>query len=205
MLDQRKREGGVQRKIMNLIRQILTKSIGACMIASMLFSCTNDSKEVRDFLAEQNRPIGIAKDAFHIYKDSGQITSKLITPQMNDFSNRRNHPYNEFPKGVKIINFENGGKDSVTVIGDYALTYSKTSISELKGNVIVINHTENSKLETEQLFWDQKNKYFFSEKKFTLTSATDTTKGVGFESRENLTKWVAKNITGDIVTNENEL
>ena len=190
---------------MNLIRQIIIKSIGAFFFASMLFSCTNDTKEVRDFLAEQNRPIGIAKDAFHIYKDSGQITSKLITPLMHDFSNRKNHPYNEFPDGVKIINFENDGKDSVTVIGDYALTYSKTSISELKGNVVVINHTENSKLETEQLFWDQKNKYFFSEKKFTLTTQTDTIKGVGFESRENLDKWVSKNITGDIVTNENEL
>jgi LPS export ABC transporter protein LptC len=190
---------------MNLIRQIILKSIGAVLCVPMLFSCTNDSKEVRDFLAEQNRPIGIAKDAFHIYKDSGQITSKLITPLMYDFSNRRNHPYNEFPEGVEIINFENGGKDSVTVIGDYALTYSKTSISELKGNVVVINHTENSRLETEQLFWDQKNKYFFSEKKFTLTTLTDTINGIGFESRENLTKWVSKNITGEIITNENEL
>ena len=190
---------------MKLIRQIIIKSIGAFCFASMLFSCTNDSKEVRDFLAEQNRPIGIAKDAFHIYKDSGKVTSKLITPQMNDFSNRKNHPYNEFPKGVKIINFENDGKDSVTVIGDYALTYSKTSMSELRGNVVVINHTENSILETDQLFWDQKNQYFFSEKRFILTTQTDTIRGIGFESRENLTKWVSKNITGDIVTNENEL
>ena len=189
---------------MKLVCQIISKSIGVYVIASMLFSCTNDAKEVRDFLAEQNRPIGIAQHAFHIYKDSGKVTSKLITPQLNDFSNRRNHPYNEFPKGVKIINFENGGKDSVTVIGDYALSYSKTSISELKGNVIVINHSEKSVLNTEQLFWDQKNKYFFSEKRFTLTTPTDTIRGIGFESRENLTKWVSKNVTGDIVTNEDE-
>jgi LPS export ABC transporter protein LptC len=190
---------------MKLIRQIIIKSIGACLFASMLFSCTNDSKEVRDFLAEKNQPIGEAKNAFHVYKDSGQITSKLITPKLRDFSNRKKHPYNEFPEGIKIINFENGGKDSITVLGDYALSFSKTSISELKGNVVVINHTNNSRLETDQLFWDQKNKYFFSEKKFILTTETDTIKGIGFESREDLTKWLSKNITGDIVTNENEL
>lgn len=190
---------------MKLIRQIFIRSIGACLLVSMLFSCTNDSKEVRDFLAEQNLPIGVAKNAFHIYKDSGRVTSKLITPQLNDFSNRKAHPYNEFPKGVRIINFENGGKDSVTVIGDYALTYSKTSISELKGNVVVINHRENSRLETDQMFWDQKNKYFFSEKKFILTTQTDTIRGVGFESKEDLSKWIQKNITGDITTDENEL
>lgn len=179
-------------------------SISTSVIASVLFSCTNDFKEVRDFLAEQNRPIGIAQHAFHTYKDSGKITSKLMTPQLNDFSNRRNHPYNEFPKGVKIINFENDGKDSVTVSGDYALSYSKTSMSELKGNVVVFNHSEGSTLKTEQLFWDQKNKYFFSEKRFILTTSTDTIRGVGFESRENLKKWVSRNITGDIITNENE-
>ncbi len=185
--------------------KIVYKSIAVIFFTAMLFSCTNDSKEVRDFLAEKNLPIGIAKDAIHIYKDSGQITSKLITPLLHDFSNRKNHPYNEFPKGLKIINFENDGKDSVTVIGDYALSYSKTSISELKGNVVVLNHTEKSKLETSQLFWDQKNKYFFSEKSFVLTTVTDTVKGVGFESKEDLSKWVQKNITGDIITEENEL
>lgn len=189
------------------LHKIIIKSIGAALFASVLFSCTNDSKAVRDILAERNLPVGVAKDAFHVYKDSGKITSKLITPQLNDFSNRKNHPYNEFPKGIKIIKFQNNGQDSVTVLGDYALSYSKTSMSELRGNVVVINHTEQSKLETEQLFWDQKNKYFFSEKSFILTKLADSTilKGIGFESKEDLSKWISKKITGDVITNEGEL
>ncbi|MFY0630686.1 MAG: LPS export ABC transporter periplasmic protein LptC [Flavobacteriaceae bacterium] len=190
---------------MSQIPQIIIKSIVVVFLTTMLFSCTNDSKEVRDFLAEKNLPIGVAKDAYHVYKDSGKITSKLITPLLNDFSNRKNHPYNEFPKGVKIINFDNNGKDSTTITGDYALSYSKTSISELKGNVVVFNHTQKSKLETTQLFWDQKNKYFFSEKKFVFTDPDNTIRGVGFESREDLTKRVIKKVTGEIITNENEL
>ena len=112
----------------------------------MLFSCTNDSKKVRDFLAEQNLPIGVAKDVHHVYKDSGRITSKLMTSILNDFSNRKNHPYNEFPKGIKIINFDKNSDDSTTVTGDYALSYSKTSISELNGNVIVVNHSDTTRL-----------------------------------------------------------
>ena len=85
------------------------------------------------------------------------------------------------------------------------MSYSKTSISELKGNVVVINHTDASRLETDQLFWDQKNKYFFTEKSFILTKINDTVIGVGFESMENLKKYVAKKTVGNIVTNENEL
>tara|TARA_R110001632_G_scaffold2297_10_gene10103 strand:- start:12730 stop:13302 length:573 start_codon:yes stop_codon:yes gene_type:complete len=190
---------------MNFISNINIKSIAVILFTAMLFSCTNDSKTVRDFLAEKNLPIAVAKDAYHVYKDSGRITSKLITPLLNDFSNRKNHPYNEFPAGIKIINFENNGKDSTTVLGDYALSYSKTSISELKGNVVVINHTDKSRLETTQLFWDQKNKYFFTEKSFILTKVDDTVVGVGFESMENLKKYVAKKTNGNILTNDNEL
>ena len=43
----------------------------------MLFSCSNSTEEVRNFLEEKNLPIGKAKEAFHVYKDSGQITSKF--------------------------------------------------------------------------------------------------------------------------------
>jgi LPS export ABC transporter protein LptC len=181
------------------------KNIVIATAIAMFFSCKNSTKQVRDFLAEKNMPIGIAKDAFHVYKDSGVITSKLITPLLLDFSNRKKHPYNEFPEGIKIINFENKGKDSVTVTGDYALSYTKTSISEIKGNVVVINHTENTRLETTQLFWDQNTKYFFSEKKFILIKLKDTTRGYGFESKENLSKWISKNVTGDFDIKENEL
>ena len=168
----------------------------------MLFSCSNDTQKVRDFLASKNLPIGVAKNANHVYKDSGKVTSKLITPLLHDFSNRKQHPYNEFPKGIKIINFNTNGLDSVTITGNYALSYNKTKVSEIKGNVVVLNHTEQSKLETTQLFWDQKTNYFFSEKPFTLTTQKDTIYGVGFECKEDLSKHLAKKTTGKLETTE---
>ena len=168
----------------------------------MLFSCTNDSEKVRDFLADKNLPIGVAKHAYHVYKDSGRVTSKLITPLLLDFANRKEHPYNEFPEGVKIINFSKKSLDSVTITGNYAISYSKTEVSTIKGNVIVINHTEKTILETEELFWDQKTHYFFSEKAFVLTTPTSVVKGVGFECKEDLSKHLAKNVLGDIETKE---
>lgn len=168
----------------------------------MLFSCSNNTQQVRDFLASKNLPIGVAKNAYHVYKDSGRITSKLITPILHDFSNRNKHPYNEFPKGIKIINFNSNGIDSVTITGNYAQTYSKTSVSEIKGNVVILNHTEQSKLETEQLHWDQNTGYFFSEKKFILTTQKDTIYGLGFECKEDLSKHLAKKTTGKLETSE---
>lgn len=168
----------------------------------MLFSCSNNTQKVRDFLASKNLPIGTAKNAYHVYKDSGKITSKLLTPLRLDFSNREQHPYSEFPKGIKIINFDKNGVDSVTISGDYALSYDKTKVAEIRGNVVVVNHTEHSKLKTEQLFWDQNTKYFFSEKEFTLTTRKDTIFGIGFECKEDLSKHLARKTTGKLETTE---
>lgn len=169
----------------------------------MLFSCTNDAKVVRDLLADKNLPIGIAKNAYHVYKDSGRITSKLKTPLLHDFSNRNEHPYNEFPEGIKIITFEKNGIDSTTITGNYGISYSKTSVSEIKGNVIVINHTDKTKLETDQLFWDQKLNYFFTEEKFKLTLPEGIITGIGIEAKQDLSKWIAKDVSGDLETKQN--
>lgn len=181
----------------------ILKNIVALSIAAMFFACSNNSNEVREFFSAKNLPIGVAKNTHHVYKDSGKITSKLITPLLKDYSNRTEHPYNEFPKGLILISFENEGKDSITIKGDYCLTYTKTQISELNGNVMIINHTEKTKLETEQLFWDQKTDYFFSEKAFTLTTPDNSIKGIGFESKKDLTRFLAKKMSGEVVAKEN--
>ena len=126
---------------MRNILKIIIKSTTVFSITVVLFSCSNNSQKARDFLKDKNLPVGKSRDAFHIYKDSGRITSKLETSLMLDFSNRTEHPYNEFPAGIKIINFENKGLDSVTITGDYALSYAKTSKSR---SVLYINIYETS-------------------------------------------------------------
>lgn len=172
------------------------------MLTVVLFSCKNDANQVRDFLKNRNLPIGIAKNAVHVHKDSGRITSRLVTPLMLDYSNRALNPYSKFPEGVTITNFSNKEGDSVTINGDFAISYSKTKVSEIKGNVVVTNHTEKSQLKTTQLFWDQNTKYFFSEKPFVLTTEKDTIFGEGFESKEDLSKHMAKKTTGVLETSE---
>ncbi|CAM1355711.1 LPS export ABC transporter periplasmic protein LptC [Tenacibaculum halocynthiae] len=189
---------------MKVIKYNIYKNIAIIGLIAMFFSCTNSKKEVQDFLADKNLPIAIGKDIYHVYKDSGRITSKLITPLLQDFTNRKEHPYNKFPKGIKIITIEKNG-DSTTIIGDFALTYNKTRISEIRDNVVIINHADNSKLETNQLFWDQNEKYLFTEDGFRLTTETSIINGFGFESRQDLSKWVAKDITGEVETKDDDL
>jgi len=175
--------------------------IATISLVAFFFSCGNDIKEVQDFLADKNLPVGIAKNVNLVHTDSGQVKTRLITPLLYDFANRKEHPYQEFPKGIKITTFNKNG-DSITLTANYCRTYSKTAISEVKDNVVVINHIEKTKLYTEQLYWDQNTHYIYTEKKFKLITKTDTINGTGFESREDLSKVTMKDINGSIYVNE---
>ncbi|MCK5815444.1 MAG: LPS export ABC transporter periplasmic protein LptC [Flavobacteriaceae bacterium] len=181
----------------------IIKSIAVIGITVMLFSCTNDLEKVRDFLADKNLPIGVAKNVYNIHTDSGRVDMRFTAPLLFDFSNRKAHPYSEFPEGVRVVSFENS-KDSLVIIGDYAISYSKTSISEIKGNVEIENFKERKKLLTEQLFWDQRIKYFYTEKPFILYTDTDTIRGTGFDANEDLSQFMAKNNRGTIYLNKTE-
>ena len=174
-----------------------TKNIAVVITMAMFFSCTNNVKEVRDFLADKNLPIGEAYDINHKHTDSGRVDVKMIAPVMLDFSNRKAHPYSEFPKGVTIVTIDKNG-DSTTIKGDYAKSYKKSEVAEIKNNVLIYNHAEKHKLQTSQLYWDQKTHYFFTEEKFTFYTATDTIYGTGFEASENLKEWWVKKQNGVI-------
>jgi len=188
---------------MTKFMKTIIKNIAVIILTAMFFSCGNSTKEIRDLLADKNLPIGIATDVKNIYTDSGIVTSKLQTPLLYNYSNRENHPYSEFPEGVRIVTLDSNN-DSIVVTGNYAIIYSKTNLSEIRDHVVITNYLEHKKLVTEQLFWDQKSKYFYTEKAFTLYTLTDTIYGVGFDSSENLETFIAKNIRGSIYLNKND-
>lgn len=179
----------------------LIKSIAVVFTMAILFSCTNDAREVRDFLADKNMPIGEAYNIDHQHTDSGRVNIKMRAPRMRDFDNRSDHPYSEFPEGIKITTIEKNG-DSMTIVGDYARSYKKTSVSEIRENVVIYNHADKTKLETEQIYWDQNTHYFFTEKKVVFFTPTDTIRGTGFEASEDMKTWWMKNQTGIIYIKE---
>jgi hypothetical protein len=52
-------------------------NIATILLVVMFFSCGNDLKEVQDFLAEKNLPIGVAKNIYTIQTDSALLKLSL--------------------------------------------------------------------------------------------------------------------------------
>jgi len=187
---------------MSLKSKHIIRSIAIISLIAMLFSCKTDFEEVDDFLADKNLPIALTKNISLVYTDSGYVKNKLKAPLLLNFENRKKHPYKEFPKGIKITTFDKMG-DSTTITANYAKTYDMTKISEIKNNVIVFNHRKKLTLKTSLLYWDQKENYFFSNKKSTLTSPRDTIVGLeGFDSNADLTNPTMMNNSGALYVKE---
>lgn len=136
----------------------------------MFFSCDSSFEDIRKIDESERFPGGIAENFHLIYTDSARIKATLTSPLNKDFSNQE-FPYQEFPEGLKVDFFDKD-KNKSTVTADYGIIYQATDMTDLRGNVVLFTH-DGKKLETSQLYWDQKNKWVFTKEKFTYTNPED--------------------------------
>jgi LPS export ABC transporter protein LptC len=173
------------------------------MGAAFLFSCKNDIETINALNSELKLP---DQSGFNIeisYTDSGRLQGKIQAPELNKFS-RVEEPYTEFPKGLKVIFYDSLERPKSSIQANYAIFYEKKQLWEARSQVIAENPSEGKKLETEQMFWDQKAERIYSEKFTRLTNADGVFYGEGgFESRQDLSKWKLKGYSGEVnVKNE---
>lgn len=145
----------------------LYKSILTVAFIALLCSCESNFKDVQRINTVAFSPSGETENINLKYTDSGKVKAILVSPLMLDFSNLE-YGFNEFPKGINVTLYDENNKKSY-VVADYAITYAKTDIIDLQGNVKITTDS-GERLETEQLFYDQKNEWFYTEKKFKFTN-----------------------------------
>jgi LPS export ABC transporter protein LptC len=136
------------------------------VLTVVLFSCESNFHDVQRFNSVAFNPIGESENINLKYTDSGRVSAILISPLMRDFTQLENG-YNEFPKGVDITLFDKNGQQT-RILADHGTRYEKTEIIDLDGNVRISDQT-GKLLTTEQLYFDQKNEWFYTEKYFKFT------------------------------------
>lgn len=165
------------------------------LIVTLFFSCESDLQKVKKLNETSFVPSGEADTLNLKYTDSGKIKSILVSQKMLDYSTIKN-PFTEFPKGVKVSLYDPKG-NITTIVANYAISYKKTAIIDLQGTVIITSH-EGKKLETSQLYFDQKNEWFFTEQKFKFTDAKGVSFGEGIDFSKDFKRVNSQRINGEI-------
>ncbi|GAA4759135.1 MULTISPECIES: LPS export ABC transporter periplasmic protein LptC [Flavobacterium] len=159
--------------------KIIFRKVMLPVAATLFFiSCESNFNEVRKINVTELNPVGEAQDFDLKYTDSGKIKAVLVSPQMLDYSHL-DFPYTEFPKGIKVTIYDENGNQSF-VTSNYAISYSVSNLIDLRGQVTITTH-EGKKLETEQLYYDQKNEWFFTQKNYKFTDKGNVINGEGID------------------------
>lgn len=156
---------------MNLLKKIVQISVTVFAV-TLFFACESNFKEIQKFNVSEFMPTGEADSVNMKYTDSGRIKAILKGPKMFDYSSAQ-YPFTEFPKGIDVTLYDESGKKNY-IQANYAITFKGTDIIDLQGDVKMTSDG-GQYLETEQLYYDQKNEWFFTEKKFKFT---DPNKGL---------------------------
>jgi len=174
--------------------QKIYTGIVTAITVTMLFSCEGNLNRVRALDMPDENPQAIGKNLNLKYTDSGRVVAKLTSPKMLDFTNMK-FPYREFPDGVKVEFFDEK-RNKNTVTANYAVIYDETGLIDLQGNVVLVT-SDSTKLQANQLFWDQKVGWIFTDKPNTIRFKNGARNdGQGFDSDLNFTNFRSRTNVG---------
>ena len=165
------------------------------MAMAIFCGCESNFKEVQKINYSEFVPSGEADKINLKYTDSGRITAVLVSPKMREYASV-DFPFTEFPKGINVTLYDKNGKMTF-IKSDYATSFKQTNIIDLKGNV-KINSQDGQTLETDQLYFDQQNEWFFTEKSFKFTDPKGVSNGKGIDFSKDFKVINSQSIAGEV-------
>ena len=181
------------------ITSIMKKSVDYIAFLVMILcmqSCESNLKDVQRIYKTSFVPTGEADSINLKYTDSGRVKSILQSIKMIDYSTAKN-PFVEFPKSVLVTLIDANG-NKTTVVADKAISYKKTEVIDLIGNVKIQTY-DGKVLVTNQLYFDQKNEWFFTEEAFTFKDADGSyLQGIGIDFSKDFKIFNMQNNNGEV-------
>ena len=169
------------------------------LTAPFFISCEDNTYALKEINTDRQDPLGTAKNIRMVYTDSIKIQAILTAPIHIDYTNL-DFKYAEFPKGLKVIFFDDAGNEN-EVLANYGLLYNDTKLIDLKGNVQLISY-DGSVLTTNQLFWDAESEWLFTEQEFTFQDKDYNFDALRLDTNKDFTKFQTGNLIGTISVSE---
>lgn len=158
-------------------------------------SCDDRLKEFKVSGDEFILPISVAENINTKYVDSGKLKSVLNSQKMINFSNQE-FPFYEFPNGVDLL-LLGKNNDTSNVVSNTAVVFTETDIVDLRGDVVLITSTKDTLL-TDQLYYDQKKEWLFTDFPVRFRTKNYITNGNGFDSNQYFTNAQVIQVTGRV-------
>ena len=155
----------------------------ATAVAFVVYSCKGKLAEV-DAVRLGETPVQTVDDMFIVQTENSIIKSRVEAPRMERYENA-SLSYELFPKGISVYGYTENGNLETEIIADNArhLKYVDGRESwEAYGNVVVKNLINREIMETDTLYWDQKNEKIYTHCYVRMYSPDGFMQGYGMQS-----------------------
>ena len=174
------------------------------MVVVLFFtlSCTEQKSEKIAAIVDRSAiPRLHALDITTVISDSGITRYRISAPQW-DVYDRATTPYWEFPIGIHFERFDENLIIDANIHSKYARFNENEQLWELRGNVRMTN-ISGELFETEHLFWNQREERIYSDTIVKITQTKRIINAVGFESNQQMTKYLFKETRGVFPVEDN--
>jgi len=164
-------------------------------VFSIAFSACGDSVGKVDVNIENfSTATETASDVTTWYSELGVVKAKVTAPKLIRYTNQKELA-TEFPAGLDVSFFNANKKVTSSLTAKYGIRKEKEQEVIFRDSIVFIN-VQGEKLETSELYYNEKTEKIKSDKPFTLTTKDNYIKGVGFTANQDFSDYVLDSISG---------
>jgi len=156
-------------------------------------SCTNDPKLVQEFVSDKHLPIEQIKGANLLHTENGKVKVRVVASSIERFQDIQ--PALIFNDHLEVYFYNDSSQLQSTLMSDYASIDEEKKIMMAQHNVILIS-SDNKKLETDELIWDENKNKIYTDKKVKITTGKEVVYGEGFTSTPDFKQYSITKING---------
>lgn len=166
------------------------------VILAILFdACSHGSVGVSDSGATRKEsPVAVTRDVQTLISDSGITRYRIEAPLWQIFD-KADTPYQEFPEGIYLEQFDQELNVQASMEADYAYYDENAQEWRLIGNVHAMNR-KGEMFDTPFLRWTQKTHRVSSDSVIHITREKSIITGYGFDSNEEMSEYIILKPTG---------
>ena len=157
-------------------------------------ACHKEEEQTRYLVEREQMPVLRTDSVNTLISDSGITRYRIEAPEWLIFD-KTEPPYQEFPQGIYLEQFDEDLSVQASLKADYAYYNENEQIWTLRGNVHSLNR-KGEQFDTQELIWNQQEHRVWSDSAIHITRETSIIEGIGFESNEEMSKYTILNPTG---------
>ena len=156
----------------------------ATAVAFVVFSCKGKLGEA-EVLNLSETPVQTVRDMFIVQTENSGLQMRAEAPLMEKYEKGDTLSYELFPEGFNVFGYTDEGLLETRITSDNArhLKYKDGRETwEAFGNVVVQNLIKQETMETDTLYWDQKEEKIYTQRYVKMYSPQGFMQGYGMES-----------------------